>query len=68
MDQEVKHPDVHVQLTGEDGNIFFISGRVTRALRRAGYAQEVSQFAEELTSCGSYEEALEVVERWVDVS
>jgi hypothetical protein len=34
-----RHPDICVQLTGEDGNAFAILGRTTRALRQAGLAQ-----------------------------
>ena len=31
-----RHPDVQVQLSGEDGNAFAILGRTAGALRRAG--------------------------------
>ena len=29
-----KYPDVEVQLSGEDGNVFSIIGRIAKALRR----------------------------------
>lgn len=65
----VKYPDVHVQLTGEDGNIFSIMGRVTGEMRRAGVsAVERNAYTQELMDCGSYDEALRVTMRWVSTS
>ena len=62
-------PDVHVQLSGQDGNVFAIIGRVRRALMQAGATQEqLDRFWEEVSSAGSYDQALIVVMRWVDVS
>lgn len=62
-------PDVHVQLSGEDGNVFAIIGRVRRALIKAGATREQLEcFMKEVTAAGSYDEALVVVMRWVDVS
>lgn len=61
--------DVEVQLTGLDGNIFFIMGRVQRELRRAGATQEeISQFQSEVTDTDSYHAALGVVMQWVEVA
>ncbi len=62
-------PNVHVQLTGKDGNVFAIIGRVSRALRNGGATHEqVEDFLKEVTSAGSYDEALVTVMRWVNVS
>jgi len=62
-------PDVHVQLTGHDGNVFAIIGRVRSALRKSGASQEqVDDFTKEVTSAGSYDDALAIVMRWVNVS
>ena len=64
-----RFPDVHVQLSGEDGNVFSIIGRVRRALMKAGATQEqLDGFMKEVTSAGSFDEALLVVMRWVNVS
>ena len=64
---DVRYPDICVALSGEDGNIFSIMGRVTKAMRRADVLEEDrNAFVEELTSAGSYDEALQVVMRWVD--
>ncbi|MDY6948937.1 MAG: hypothetical protein SXG53_24855 [Pseudomonadota bacterium] len=67
--QAVKFPDVHVQLSGEDGNVFSIIGRVTQALRRAGCApSEIVEFQKQVQSSQSYDDALDVVMQWVNVS
>lgn len=65
---EVKFPDVHVQLTGEDGNAFFILGRVQSALRRAGVSDEdIKAYVDEATS-GDYNHVLVTTMRTVEVS
>jgi hypothetical protein len=64
-----KFPDVHVQLSGEDGNVFSIIGRVRRALRKGGAtADDIEAFTDEVETSGCYDEALRTVMRWVDVS
>ncbi len=56
-----------VTLVGEDGNAFFIIGRVCQALRDAGASvMEVNAFTEEATS-GDYNHLLNTVMEWVDV-
>lgn len=63
-----KHPDVHVQLTGEDGNAFAIMGAVSRALRRHGVSsEEITKYKEESMS-GDYDHLLQVAMEWVDVT
>ena len=63
-----KYPGVSVQLTGEDGNAFFIIGRVRQALRRAGVPiEEVDQFSNEAMS-GDYDNVLRTAMRWVEVA
>lgn len=65
---EPKYPRVKVQLTGEDGNAFFIIGKVSRALRRAGASDEdVKAFNREATS-GDYNNLLKTCMEWVDVT
>lgn len=64
-----KYPDVEVELTGQDGNVFSIIGAVNKALRRHGVPQaERDEFFNEVTSQGSYNKALVVVMNWVNVS
>lgn len=60
-----KHPNVVVNLVGEDGNAFAILGRVEKALRGAGVdAGERKEFQSEATS-GDYDHLLNTVMRWV---
>lgn len=64
-----KYPDVHVQLTGQDRNVFFIIWKVSKALREAGHVAQVTEFVNEVTDAdSSYEAALAVVMQWVEVS
>ena len=64
-----KHPEVTVPLSGQDGNIFFIIGRTSKAMLRAGVSsEEREQFAAEAMSARSYDEALQVVMRWVETT
>jgi hypothetical protein len=64
---EPKYPDVEVQLTGEDGNAFFIIGRIGKALRRAGVpAEEVEAFGKEAMG-GDYNNVLQTAMKWVSV-
>ncbi len=61
-----RHPDVHVQLTDQDGNAFAILGRTAAALRRAGLAKdEIDAYFAEATS-GDYDHLLQTTMRWVD--
>jgi hypothetical protein len=64
----VKYPDVHVQLSGEDGNAFGVIGRVQRALRTAGVPKdEIKEFQMQAMS-GDYDDLLRTVMEWVEVS
>jgi hypothetical protein len=63
----VKHPDITISLSDEDGNAFAILGRVNREMRRAGLSQaERAAFTKEATS-GDYDHLLVTVMRWFDV-
>lgn len=63
-----RYPEIHVQLSGEDGNAFFIIGRTRAALRKGGVdAAECDEFSKEAMS-GDYDHVLQTVMRWVDVS
>jgi len=56
-----------VKLVGEDGNAFSITGRVKKALRRAGADQEyIDKYLSEATS-GDYDHLLVVCMEYVDV-
>ena len=62
--QEYERPEV--QLSGEDGNVFFIIGRVSKALKRAGVPEMATEYQEKATSSGCYDEVLALTMEYVD--
>ena len=68
MRLDPKYPDIHVPLTGEDGNAFVIIGRVRGHMKDSGLsAEEINDFANEAMS-GDYTHVLQTVMKWVNVS
>jgi hypothetical protein len=62
-------PGITVKLLGEDGNIFNLIGIVKNEMRKNHVSTEDrSEFIHEVTSSGSYDEALSVIMKWVDVA
>lgn len=55
------------KLSGMDGNVFGLIGVCQRALNAAGQKDEATKMAQECFKCGSYDEALQVMMRYVDV-
>lgn len=65
---EPKYPEIHVQLTHQDGNAFFIIGRVRKALKDGGVSnEEIDAFTEQAQS-GDYDNVLRTVMEWVSIS
>lgn len=63
-----KFPDIHVQLSGEDGNAFFIIGRTRAAMRKAGVSKDdVEAFIADAMS-GDYHHVLNTVMKTVSTS
>jgi len=58
---------VTVELVGTDGNIFALIGKVSREMKKQGYVEEAKQMTQEVTSSGSYDEALQILMKWVEV-
>lgn len=68
-EQQPKFPDVHVQLSGEEGNVFSIIGRVRSALMQGGATdQDLQGFWVEISAAISYDDALRTIMRWVETS
>ncbi len=68
MEKEVKHPEIHVQLVGQDGNAFAIIGRCLSSMRQAGLSKEErDEFQKEATS-GNYNHLLITCMEWFDVN
>ncbi len=63
---QIRHPEITVQLTGNDGNAYAILAAVRTALRTAGHNDEVAAFLAEATS-GDYAHLLATCMRWVTV-
>ena len=62
-----KYENVTVRLVGEDGNAFFILGKVMKAMRRNKVSEdEVKKFKDEATS-GDYDNLLSTCMKWVNV-
>lgn len=59
--------DVEVKLVGTDGNAFSLLGKVSGALRRAGYKKEAKSFLKEATE-GDYTHLLATCAKYVVVS
>ena len=66
---KAKYPEIEVDLSGgHDGNAFAILGTVKQALRRGGVSSEkTAEFFDEATS-GDYDNLLQAVMRWVEVT
>ena len=63
----VKYPEITVQLSGEDGNVFSIMGRMSKALRKAGVNQdEINEFQTKAMS-GDYDAVLRLCVETVNV-
>lgn len=65
---EPRFPNVTVQLSGEDGNAFFIMGRVAAALRKAGVSAEQIAEYRRVAMSGDYDNLLRVTMQWVETS
>lgn len=64
---EPKHPEITVQLSGEDGNAFFILGKVQQAMSRAGLPQtKIDEWRDDAMS-GDYDHLLQTCMAWVNV-
>lgn len=68
MASETKYPQVEVQLTGIDSNAFNVIGAITKAMKRAGLAEEAKQFTTDAFACHSYDELLQLAMRTVTVA
>ncbi len=64
---DVKYPDVTVDLSTCDGNVFFIVGRVMKELRKAGHAEAADALPAQAKACKSYDEVLQMVMGLVEV-
>lgn len=55
------------KLIGEDGNIFNLMGIARKTLIRNGQRTEAEKMTEEIMSSSSYDEALQILDKYVDI-
>jgi hypothetical protein len=66
--EQVKYPEIEVELVGHDGNAFAIMARVKSALQKNGVSsEEVDEYLAESMS-GDYDNLLRTAMKWVSVS
>ena len=53
-------------LIGADGNIFNLMGFASSTLKHAGFKDEATEMVNRVTSSGSYEEALGIIQEYVN--
>lgn len=58
---------VKCKLIGEDGNIFNLLGIARREMKRAGQDELAKQMTDEVFKCKSYDEALQTLDKYVDI-
>lgn len=62
----VKYPEISLQLSGQDGNAFSILGRASRAMKNHGLSkEEIDEFMTEAKS-GDYNDLLRTCMDWFD--
>lgn len=66
--EEIKYPDLTVELTGGDGNAFALIGNVARAIRRHAGTQAASDFTNQAMEQESYDELLRFIQETVNVA
>lgn len=55
------------KLIGENGNVFNLIAIVRKTLEKAGLKQQVSEFTSEVMKVWSYDEALQVMMKYVKI-
>lgn len=65
---KITYPDVEVRLTGTDGNVFSVLGKVKSAISKKHGADAGEEFLDKAQGLGSYDEVLQFVMQTVEVS
>jgi hypothetical protein len=60
--------DIHVKLSGENGNIFNLVSKASHALRAGGYPDLAKELQSGIWKCGSYDASLALIAEYVVVS
>lgn len=68
MSNENKQTKPNCPLIGQDGNIFNLVGIASRTLKRNGLSAEAAEMTEKVFNSGSYEEALDIIGEYVNIT
>ena len=55
-------------LIGQDGNVFNLIGIASKTLKRNGMYDEAKEMCSRITSSGSYDEALGIIDEYVEIT
>ena len=55
------------KLTGRDGNVFALAGKVSQVLKWAGQPEKAKEVTTKLFQCHSYREALSLMSEYVEI-
>lgn len=58
---------VEVEMSGPSGNVFQVMANAREALRRIGCREEAEEMFERVVEAKGYEEALEIIEEYVEL-
>lgn len=55
-------------LIGQNGNVFNLMGIASKTLKKNGMADEAKEMCNRITSSGSYDEALSIIDEYVEIT
>lgn len=55
-------------LIGTDGNVFALIGMTQKSLRAIGEEEQAKEVLDRVINCGSYDEALNIMQEYIDVT
>ena len=67
MESMKSKTDVHVKLVGQDGNVFLIIGKVSKALKKAGFQELADEYLNRTMSADSYNHVLQITMEYVNI-
>lgn len=68
MSNKSKQTKPDCPLIGEDGNVFNLVGIAARTLKRNGLSEQASEMTAKVFGSGSYEEALGIIDEYVNIT
>jgi hypothetical protein len=54
-------------LVGQDGNVFLIIGKVSKALKKAGFQELADEYLNRTMSADSYDHVLQITMEYVNI-